>query len=106
MLSSSMGCALPSISTTSWPAGVSARSRNIQRCGMKLRVTPLSGLYSKIFIGGGDFRFKKQDTSQKKYSIQSKNRIKSKKLFRPGPGPKNPSQNKKQNVDFGCYPVW
>src|SRR5258706_15671579 len=45
-----MGCALPSISTTSWPAGVSACSRNIQRCGMKLRVTPLSGLYSKIFI--------------------------------------------------------
>ncbi|HEX2710602.1 MAG TPA: hypothetical protein VHM88_00030, partial [Candidatus Acidoferrales bacterium] len=23
-------------------------SRNIQRCGMKLRVTPLSGLYSKL----------------------------------------------------------
>src|ERR1700692_1836050 len=45
-----MGCALPSIRITSWPGGVSARSRNIQRCGMKLRVTPLSGLYSRIFI--------------------------------------------------------
>src|SRR5215472_13439921 len=45
-----MDCALPSISTTSWPGGVSACSKNIQRCGMKLRVTPLSGLYNKIFI--------------------------------------------------------
>src|SRR5882762_5938056 len=45
-----MGCALPSISTTSCPAGVRAFSRNIQRCGMKLRVTPLSGLYSKILM--------------------------------------------------------
>src|SRR5580658_5193634 len=50
MLSSSIGRALPSINTTSWPGGVSACSRNIQRWGMKLRVTPLSGLYSKIFI--------------------------------------------------------
>jgi len=40
----------PSINNTSWPGGVSACRRNIQRCGMKLRVTPLSGLYSRIFI--------------------------------------------------------
>src|SRR5882757_5630126 len=50
MAASSMGCALPSISTTSCPGGVSAFSRNIQRCGIKLRVTPLSGLYSKILM--------------------------------------------------------
>src|SRR5712664_291282 len=50
MPSSSMGCALPSINNTSCPAGVRAFSRNIQRWGMKLRVTPLSGLYSKILI--------------------------------------------------------
>ena len=34
---------------TSWPGGVIDWRRNIQRCGMKLRVTPLSGLYSSIF---------------------------------------------------------
>ena len=50
MPASSMGCALPSIRSTSCPAGVSACSRNIHRCGMKLRVTPLSGLYSRIRI--------------------------------------------------------
>src|SRR5688500_4672902 len=38
------------MSKTSWPGGVMACRRNIQRCGMKLRVTPLSGWYSKIFI--------------------------------------------------------
>src|SRR5215469_2843484 len=54
MPSSFMGCALPSINNTSWPGGVSACRRNIQRCGMKLRVTPLSGLYSRIFIYSHD----------------------------------------------------
>jgi hypothetical protein len=29
---------------------VSDCRRNIQRCGMKLRLTPLSGLYSRILI--------------------------------------------------------
>ena len=38
-----MGCVLPSISSTSWSGGVSDCSRNIHRCGMKFRVTPLSG---------------------------------------------------------------
>jgi hypothetical protein len=32
------------------PGGVSACSKNIHKCGMKFRVTPLSGLYSKMFI--------------------------------------------------------
>ena len=41
---SSIGCAFPSISKTSWPDGVSACNKNIHKCGMKLRVTPLSGL--------------------------------------------------------------
>src|SRR5258708_11027058 len=50
ILSSSMGCAFPSIRITSWQGGVSDRRRNIQRCGIKLRVTPLSGLYKRIFI--------------------------------------------------------
>src|SRR5271169_1524864 len=45
-----MGLALPSISSTSCPGGVSDWSRNIHRCGMKLRVTPLSGLYSRILM--------------------------------------------------------
>src|SRR6266550_9519278 len=45
-----MGLALPSISKTSWPGGVSPLSRNIHRCGMKFLVTPLSGLYNRIFI--------------------------------------------------------
>jgi hypothetical protein len=35
---------------TSWPVGVRVCNRNIQRWGMKLRVTPLSGLYKSIFI--------------------------------------------------------
>src|SRR5262249_36544441 len=35
---------------TSCSFGVSALSRNIQRCGMKLRVTPLSGLYRRMFM--------------------------------------------------------
>ena len=42
--SSVIALALPSMRITSCPAGVSAWRRNIQRCGMKLRVTPLSGL--------------------------------------------------------------
>src|SRR5450759_1005706 len=46
-----IGWVLPSISTTSLPGGVSDCSRNIQRCGMKFWVTPLSGLYSRIFKG-------------------------------------------------------
>src|SRR6266852_155920 len=45
-----MGCALPSISSTSCPEGVNACKRNIHKCGMKFRVTPLSGLYSRIRI--------------------------------------------------------
>jgi len=49
-----MGCALPSINNTSWLGGVNACRRNIQRCGMKLRVTPLSGLYSRIFIAADE----------------------------------------------------
>src|SRR6267378_2935476 len=51
-----MGCALPSISTTSWPSGVSDCSRNIQRWGIKLRVTPLSGLYSNMRMQSSPFR--------------------------------------------------
>jgi hypothetical protein len=41
---------LPSTRKTSWPSGVSDLSRNIQRWGIKLLVTSLSGLYSKMFI--------------------------------------------------------
>src|SRR2546430_14100948 len=48
--SSLRGLALPSISSTSCSGGVSAFSKNIHRCGMKLRVTPLSGLYRRMFI--------------------------------------------------------
>src|SRR4051794_31005738 len=44
-----MGCVFPSMSSTSWPAGVSDCNRNIHKCGMKFWVTPLSGLYSRIF---------------------------------------------------------
>src|SRR6266403_256413 len=51
--SSFSGFALPSISKTSCPGGVRPLSRNIHRCGMKFFVTPLSGLYKRIFI----FRF-------------------------------------------------
>src|SRR5579863_4235787 len=50
MTASSIGRAFPSISKTSWPGGVRVCRRNIQRCGIKFRVTPLSGLYSKILI--------------------------------------------------------
>src|SRR5215510_1950311 len=35
---------------TSCSFGVSALSRNIHRCGIKLRVTPLSGLYRRMFM--------------------------------------------------------
>src|SRR5215204_4579014 len=42
--------ALPSIRITSCPEGVKDWSRNIHKCGIKLRVTPLSGLYNSIFI--------------------------------------------------------
>src|SRR5437016_10094531 len=45
-----IGCAFPSIKKTRWSGGVSAFSKNIQRCGMKFRVTPLSGLYRRMFI--------------------------------------------------------
>src|SRR2546426_10898968 len=45
-----IGCAFPSMRKTSCSGGVRLLSKNIQRCGMKLRVTPLSGLYSRMFI--------------------------------------------------------
>src|SRR5215469_12978451 len=45
-----IGCAFPSIRYTSCSGGVRAFRRNIHRCGMKFRVTPLSGLYRRIFI--------------------------------------------------------
>ena len=45
-----IGWAFPSIKNTLCSGGVRLLSKNIQRCGMKLRVTPLSGLYSRMFI--------------------------------------------------------
>src|SRR5262249_30931998 len=41
---------------TSCSFGVSALRRNIQRCGMKLRVTALSGLYRRMFMNVKGYR--------------------------------------------------